>query len=65
MLGKRLKLALEEIVMMSDEMQECKEENEFCKGAAFAYRCVLLALQNEGKVNIEKIRKGIKGGDNS
>lgn len=60
MLGKRLKLTLEEIVMMSDEMQECKEESEFCKGAAFAYRCVLLALQNEGKVNIEKIRKGIR-----
>lgn len=64
MLRRRLKLTLEEIVMMSDEMQECKEESEFCKGAAFAYRSVLLALQNEG-VNIEKIRKGIKDGDNS
>ena len=60
MLGKQLKLAIEEIVMMSDEMQECKEESEFCKGAAVAYRCELLALQNEGRVNIEKIRKGIR-----
>lgn len=59
MLRKRLKLAIEEIVMMSDEMQECKGESEFCKGAAFAYRSVLLALQNEGKVNIEKIREGV------
>ena len=60
LMGRKLRLAIEEIVMMSDEMQECKEESEFCKGAAFAYRCVLLALQNEGKVNIEKIRKGIR-----
>lgn len=56
---KKLKFALEVIIMSSDEMEENKDESEFIKGAAFAYRCALGALKDYGGIDIDKIREGM------
>lgn len=44
------------IAMIKDasaELEELKNKNQFCRGAAFAYRCVLGMLRNEGWIEDE------------
>lgn len=43
-----LKEVLEIIKLSSEEAQEYKDENDFMKGTAFAYRCVLNLFKEFG-----------------
>lgn len=44
---------IEMIKDSSEELEELKHKNQFCRGAAFAYRCVLGMLRNEGWIEDE------------
>lgn len=46
MSGNSLKEVIEIIEMSSEEAQEYKDENEFMRGVAFAYRCVMSWLKD-------------------
>lgn len=45
MSGNSLKEVIEIIEFSSEEAQEYKDENDFMRGVAFAYRCVLNLLK--------------------
>ena len=46
MSGNSLKEVIEIIEFSSEEAQEYKDENDFMRGVAFAYRCVLNLLKD-------------------
>ena len=43
-----LEFVIDMIKGASEEAQQYKDENDFCKGVAFAYRCVLNMFKNFG-----------------
>ena len=45
---EKLKEVLEIIKLSSEEAQEYKDENDFMRGSAFAYRCVLNLFKEFG-----------------
>lgn len=52
---ENIDFVIEMIKDSSAEMEQYKNESEFNRGAAFAYRCVLNMLRNEGWIEDEHI----------
>lgn len=50
---KNIDFVIEMIKDSSAELEELKYKNQFCRGAAFAYRCVLNMLRDEGLLEDE------------
>ena len=46
--AEKLKEVLEIIKFSSEEAQEYKDENDFMRGSAFAYRCVMSLFKEFG-----------------
>lgn len=45
---EKLKEVLEIIKLSSEEVQKYKDENDFMRGSAFAYRCVMRLFKEFG-----------------
>ena len=47
---RKIKFVLEIIKMASEEAQQYKDENDFCRGVAFAYRSVVNLFKDYGGI---------------